>query len=346
MSKILPVLLLALPLFADEPAKPAITISGLAQIHARGFADQSGPVAETPDTFLLRRAEIRLTAAITPRISGYISIDPAKQLSVGTSGVAQSSNILQEVVISYQLAPKTFVDVGQFKIPVGYEGDLVSSSALQNIERALMYQARDPRGGGQGDIRDTGIRVRATTGPFEWHLGAFNGLGERQNTTAASDGKALVVRSLYNVSAIEGLRLGISGGYASGSAQPRRTIATAFAVYKRRALTVQTEYAAGKHRFEPRGYYAHVGLAVTPKIETTARYDLYDFDRGGAGDTAVRDASIGVNYFLRGNNAKIQANLIHRDGGRDLANAAVFPANAAAFANDGTQVRLNFQVAF
>ena len=346
MKKVIPALFLALPLLADEPAKPTITVSGLAQIHARGFTSQSGPVAETPDTFLLRRAEIRVSAVVTPKISGYIAIDPAKQLSIGTSGANQSSNVLQEAVISYQVSPKTFVDVGQFKIPVGYEGDLVSSSALQNIERALIYQARDPQGGGQGDIRDTGIRVRTAAGPFELQLGAFNGLGERQNTTAVADEKALVARAVYNVPAVAGLRLGVSGGHAASDTQPSRSIGTAFAVYKRGRTTFQTEYAAGKHRFEPRGYYAHVGVAVTPKIETTARYDVFDFDRDSAGGTEVRDAILGVNYLLRGNNAKIQANVIHRDGGANLVGVAGLPSSAAAFANSGTQLRVNFQVGF
>lgn len=109
MKKIIPALLVALPLAAEEPSKPTITVSGLAQIHARGFAGQSGPVAETPDTFLLRRAEIRVSAVVTPHISGYISVDPAKQLSIGANGANQSSNVLQEVVISYQVSPKTWL---------------------------------------------------------------------------------------------------------------------------------------------------------------------------------------------------------------------------------------------
>lgn len=338
MKRIALALFLTLPLVADDAAvKPSITFSGLAQIHARGFAGQSGPVTETPDSFLLRRAEIRITGTINQRITGYISVDPAKQLNMGSGGVSQSSNVLQEVVISYQVSPKTFVDVGQFKIPVGYEGDLVSSAALQNIERALFYQARDPQGGGQGDIRDTGIRLRTAAGPFEFHVGAFNGLGERQNTTAVGDEKALVARAVYNV---RGLRVGLSGGHASD-----RSIGTAFAVYKHGRATVQTEYAAGDHRYEPRGYYTHFGWALTPKIEATARYDVFDFDRNSVGDTVVRDAIVGANYLLRGNNAKIQANVIHRDGGANLV-GGTFPTSAATFANSGTQVRVNFQVGF
>ncbi|HEX2061515.1 MAG TPA: porin, partial [Thermoanaerobaculia bacterium] len=328
------ILLLALPLAAqEEPAKPVVTLSGLAQVHVRGFFDQSGPVAETPDTFLLRRAELRVTAVVTPRISGTVMVDVAKQLSIGSSGANPSSNILQEVVLTYQLSPKTHIDVGQFKIPIGYEGDLVSSAALPNVERALFFQARDPRGGGHGDVRDTGVRVRAAPGPFELQLGIFNGLGERQNTTAVADEKAVAARVLYHVPAIRGLRVGISGGYAGAGAQPSRTVGNAFAVYKQGKLTLQSEYVGAKHQFEPRGGYAHVGWAFTPKIEATARYDVFDFDRNSAGGTTVRDAILGINYSLRGNHARVQANLIHRHGGESLSGTPGLASSAAAFAN-------------
>lgn len=332
--------LFALSLSGEEPA---LKLSGLAQMHARSFAGQTGPVADTPDPFMLRRAEVRLTGTITTRLSGYVSVDLAKKLN-GTT--ARSSNVLQEVVISYRFAPKTFVDVGQFKLPIGYEGDLVASSKLQNVERALFFQARDPQGGGQGDVRDAGIRVRTTAGPFELQLGAFNGLGERQNTTSIGDETALVARALYNWPGVKGLKVGVSGGHAAGDAQPSRSVGSAFAVYQHGKATLQTEYAAGKHRFEPRGWYGHVGWALTPKIETTARYDIFDFDHNSAGDTVVRDAILGVNYLLRGNNAKIQANLIHRDGGGNLTALAGLPRSAASFANSGTQIRVNFQVGF
>jgi hypothetical protein len=188
--------------------------------------------------------------------------------------------------------------------------------------------------------------VRTAAGPFELQLGAFNGLGERQNTTSAGDGKAVVARALYHWPGIKGLRVGLSGGHASSDTQPARSLGSAFAVYKQGRLTLQGEYGGGKNRVEPRGYYAHAGWALTPRIETTARYDVFDFDRNSRGDTIVRDAILGVNYCLRGTNARIQANLIQRDGGESLAATPGLPGSAAAFANSGTQLRINFQVAF
>jgi hypothetical protein len=53
----------------------------------------------------------------------------------------------------------------------------------------------------------------------------------------------------------------------------------------------------------------------------------------------VRDITLGLNYFLRANNAKIQTNLVRRtsDGGVTL---------NPALRNDQLQLRTNFQVAF
>ena len=129
-----------------------VTLSGLLQVHYLGFPQNDG--ASQNETFRLRRGELRLTGNITPRLTGTVMIDPAKGLRLNsgtTPSVNQSSSILQEIQLSYLLnQSKTsplYGDIGQFKIPIGYEGDLVSSSALQAVERALMFRQRDPVNG-------------------------------------------------------------------------------------------------------------------------------------------------------------------------------------------------------
>ena len=331
--------------FADDTIKPTFVWSGLGQVHARLFNDQNGPAAETKSTLLLRRAELKVTATITPRINGWIMIDPAKQLSANANGVTQSSNILQELVVSYKVAEKTFFDIGQYKVHIGYEGDLLSAGATPNIERSLIYQARDPLGGGNGDVRDTGARVRGSIKKFDYWAGIYNGLGDRQNTTASADDKIYAGRLLLN--AVKGLQVGVSGGSASGDTGLHRRIINAFVVYKHDRVTLQSEYTSGENKFDFRGYYAHAGWTFTPRWEGTLRYDTYDFDRRrSGGDSTVTDSIVGVNYLLAGKNARIQANLIHRNGGSDLTAANGFWTNATTFANDRNELRLNFQVAF
>jgi hypothetical protein len=375
-------------------SKEKVIIGGLLQVRADAFNDQNGPNYDTTasnstrafDTFRIRRAELRLTApAITPRISGTIMFDLAKQLSQSTSSssnyaVSQSSTFFQEAQLSYLLKKAPFlastphssmyIDAGQFKIPFGYEGDMVSTSAVQTIDRALMFQARDPFGGGNGDIRDTGVQLRGTQGQFAYWLGAFNGLGERQNSSAASDNKAIIGRLAFRPASVPGLVVGVSaasgdtrntGGTNDGNSQrATRRLFNAFAAYKKDKWTLQGEFATNKADSQnaslmpfdrdARGYYAHVGYLFTPKIEGVLRYDYYNFDRT-LGDAAVRDIVAGINYYIKGNNAKIQLNVLRRSGGSDLTSTNGFgssgsSSNPRGFVTDRTEVRVQGQIAF
>lgn len=381
-------------------AKTPLVITGLGQVHYLSFFGQDDKLninQRQPDTFRLRRAELRLTApSITSRLSGTIQIDPAKAaassgatpatggLIQGAGGINQANNILQELQLSYLLrkgeTPSTnvtYIDVGQYKIPVGYES-LVSSAALQTVERALQFSQRDPFGGGFGDVRDTGVQVRGTQGEFDYRLGVFNGLGERQNALALSDAKAVLGLLSYKPKAIEGLTLGVSGGIGntrltSGpltgansilNNRTDRSLFNAFTAYKKDKLTLQAEYLTGDSQLQNindaslptalRGfrqrdinsYYGSVGYLFTPQIEGVLRYDSFDFDRN-LSDTTVKDLTFGVNYYIKSNNAKIQVNVVRRNGGAGLTAANNFPGGTTTnFLNDRTELRTNFQFSF
>lgn len=351
-------------------ARQPVTVSGLFQVQGNSLFSQSGPSAAVADTFRLRRAELRVTGKITNRISGTVMIDPAKNLALNavtvppgggavTPAVNQSTNVLQELMLTYNLSQKengaNFIDVGQYKIPIGYEGDLLSSSALPLINRALMFQLRDPFGGGYGDIRETGARLRGNAGAAHYDLGVYNGFGERQNTVAQSDAKAIIGRLAYRPASVPGLALGISGGTGSTGGAPRndRTVINAFGAYTWDKWLAQAEYLQGDA--QPLGggatrdvssYYGTLGYSFTPKLQAVARYDYFDANRNAAG-FAVKDISLGLNYFIKGNNAKIQANIVRRDGTGVAAPAAGASGSGLGnIANDSTAFIIQGQVAF
>ena len=377
------------PVNVSTASKLPITISGLFQVRGDSFRGQEDNVGPAFDTFRLRRAELRLTApSITSRVSGTIQLDFAKAISLagGGASINQAGRTLQEMQLSYLLrkgrvaagtptaagagnipAPPNniYVDAGQFKIPVGYEGDLVSSSAITTVERALMFAARDPFGGGFGDVRDTGVQLRGTQGQFRYWVGAFNGLGERQNDLSTSDTKAIIGRLAFSPSSIQGLTVGVSGargnnrnvGAVAGVSQSaERNLLNAFANYEKNKLTVRGEYLTGDSQRLPlnadgfendvRGYYGLIGYKFTPKIEGVFRYDYFNFDRA-LDDASVRDLVLGVNYYIKGNNAKIQANIVRRSGGGDIIGGNGFSGGLAnQFANDRTEFRVQGQIGF
>jgi hypothetical protein len=343
---------------AEAVAKPSvsakfpITVSGLMQVHGIGTLNESGPDTRASDTFRIRRGELKISSRITPRISAAAMFDIAK---FQDGNDRPSDEVLQEVVLSYLLnenkarGSSHTVDVGQFKLPIGYEGDQVSSSALQTIERALMFGTRDPFRGGYGDKREAGVRLRGTMGQFQYDLGAFNGLGERQNTTSTRDNKAIVGRVGFRPKSIKGLLVGVSaaqgntGNSTADAARLRRSLLNAFAAYQRNKWTAQAEYLtanadtiAGGSVRDVRSYYGSLGYRFTNRLEGVVRYDVFDFTRGAA-DGEISEATLGLNYYIKGNNAKIQANIVKRNGDESA------PSGSR---NDSTQLRTNFQVAF
>lgn len=338
--------------------KSPVVLSGLFQLHSLNYFDQDKAFPRTADTFRIRRAELRLTApSITSRISGTVQLDFAKavQNTAAAPLIRARDSVLQEIQISYLLNKKgtnqTQVDVGQFKIPIGYES-LQSSAALPLIERSLIFSQRDPFDGSYGDQRDTGIQLRGTQGQFAYRVGVFNGFGDRQNTLAISDPKAVLAWLSYKPKGISGLEFGVSGGKgntgnsANNGTGPRtdRDLKNAFITYKKNKLTLQGEYLTGDSQLidntglrKIKGYYGSVSYLFNPKIEGVFRYDYLDTDKT-LGNAAVRDLVFGANYYIKGNNAKIQTNLIFRNGGAGSPIAGLRP--------DRTELRTAFQIGF
>ena len=354
--------------------KVPITITGVMQAQNVSSFGQKGPSPNANDTFSVRRAQIRLTTNITPRVTGLVMFDPARVLNAnfrpatsgtgGTIAINRGASILQDLQISFLLrnrgtgtnSYRHFLDAGQFKIPIGYESTLIPAIAVPLIERSLMFTIRDPFGGGYGQLRDTGVQLRGNQGHLSYRVGIFNGLGERQNDVALSDTKAVAGLLSFNPTEVPGLQLGVSGGYGKTgvnglAGRPTRSIFNAFAVYKRDKFTFQGEYMTGKSETlgtvtarDIQGYYAGVAYAFTPKIEGLFRYDTFDTNRdAGIGvDSTVRDLILGLNYFIKGNNAKIQVNLLRRSG---AAGGGAFTP-PADMRNDRTELRTQAQIAF
>lgn len=367
--------------FVNSSSKLPVTVSALLQVQVSSFFNQDTTAARAQnDSFRLRRGEIRLTGQITPRLSGAIMFDLAKtgsQTSTftpapngGAGGTIsttnnQANNPLQEMVLAYQIRtdPKspTFVDLGQYKVPIGYEGDLVSTGALQTIDRALFYRETDNvsplnitnagNGGGFGDRREKGIRLRGSITPqFDYNLGVFSGLGERQNTVNdVSDQKIPVARLIFKPRGLQGLQIGVSGakgGNRFAGTKIDRRIINGFVVYKKDKITFQTEYLSGKGTVNVtpgtfknvKTYYASLGYLFTPRIEGVLRYDTLkrEFQTNATGNKTT-EALIGLNYYLKGNNAKAQINLVKANNS--------FNTNTPLTGNN-LALRTQFQVAF
>ncbi len=292
---------------------------------------------DSEDTFRLRRGEIKLSGEIVPKIQWTIMVDPAKELKVnkttttiGTTTVVedvsvdQQSKILQELFFRIGYLPYHLVDLGQFKIPVTEEGRR-SSAQLDTIERSIIGRT-------YGDKRDIGFQV---TGNFPWveyRIGLFN--GEGINQTDKNNQKDYT--GLLIAKPLLGLEVGGSGYRGSlGKSATDRDRYGAELRYQYQDLSFKSEAMWAKDGTTySNGWYLQLGYFILPKqLQGVVKYEGFDPDQSKSNDKE-HDLTIGINYFIKGHNAKTQLNYTNKD------------FQSARTEKDNNQILAALQIAF
>ncbi len=297
------------------------------------------------DTFRIRRTELYFNGQITNKARWQVMIDPSKVLAleaapadgprlVVSPAISQSTRLLQNAVITFDYNPRVRWSIGQFKLPLGLEGQQ-SSGRLDTVERALFASDR-ARGGAYADVRDIGVMVRGGSGSrLDVQAGIFNGVAESQNEVDRNDQKAFAASVV--VRPVSGLHLGSSGAWGNGGGdRPRRDRLGAEVQYTRGPLTLRSELMTGRdgpvHR---RGAYGHAGYRFSPRVEGVLRFDTWDPDTDSDGTPSSvreRDYIAGVNVFLSQHNLKLQANYLRKTFHDDVVPARdVFLINTQTF---------------
>lgn len=284
----------------------------------------------TNNTFRFRRAEMKFSGQILPKVKWTLMIDPAKALSVNKTTTAisgvpvvtdvspnQASRILQDAFITLAYVKNVNVDIGQYKIPLSQEG-LQSSSALDTVERALFMSDRS-RGGGLGDIRDFGVQFSGPLGNnFNYQIGLFNGVGENQNIPDTNQQKDVIGRFVVRPPIIKGLQIGVSGAWSNGNrtTNPGRDRLGGELLYANKKFKFKAEVMGGVDGdFHRLGYYTHFGYKITPKLEAIFRIDGFDPDRRretNSSNVTELDYVSGINYYIKEHNVKFQFNYIRK----------------------------------
>jgi hypothetical protein len=293
-------------------------------------------------SFRIRRAEIRVKGELVPKTIGYVvMLDPARLLdfkpssadvkdtmggSVGSVGVLQppgalggstilgggSSSLLQDVELTY-MTDYADVSIGQFKIPVSYEG-FNSASKLLLPERSLVARKF-------GDRRDVGLKITKKLHYFGYYVGVFN--GEGQNNLDTNDQKDLALR--LEAYPIDGLTLALVGYTSVGD---RDLVGTKDRIegdirFEKSGLLLQAEAirgwdvvgtAASHARIEGQGFYVTAGYTLFDSLQPIVRVGSLDPEVGKdeKGATAIdpRDEitayELGLNYYVKKHDAKLQ----------------------------------------
>lgn len=283
------------------------------------------------DTFRIRRAEIKFTGTILPKLNWTVMFDPAKVLAVNRTsatvdgapvlvdaGVSQSSRILQDAFIGYDPLKVLRFKVGQFKFPLGLEAQYANSD-LPTVERALFMSDR-ARGGDLADVRDIGAMAWGSIGsPVDYQFGVFNGAGDFQNQTDATDRKELVGRVALRPLGRKWLQIGSSAAWSSASGtaavDPRRNRLGGELLVRPGKLTFISEVMGGLDGPVRRmGGYGHLAYRFG-SWEPLFRFDYFDPDRAFENTSATaaeRDYIAGLNYYLQEHHAKLQLNYVRK----------------------------------
>jgi hypothetical protein len=323
----------------DEPGAAKIVVGKTGQgflqigILAQGWFLLERGNDLTTSTFRLRRAEIAARGEILPKHVGYsIMLDPAKVREFGTTTVAgppdadgnpttvtvrqpvSSVSVLQDFYITF-LSPYIDVSLGQFKIPVSWEG-YNSSSKIIMPERAFASVQ-------YGDRRDLGMRLAKSFGRWGYSAGVFNGPG--LNNLDNNNQKDVALR--LEAYPIKGLTLaGVtydSIGYRQRAGTKDRWEGDVR--YEGGPYLVQAEYIRSrdvtKDKADPvngQGFYVAAGYTIkkTPlplhgDLQPIVRVGYLDQDTdqdvAATGADELVHYDVGLNYYLRAHEMKLQA---------------------------------------
>ncbi len=281
------------------------------------YVASEGP-EDLSNTFRIRRAEISLKGEFASgRIGFGLMIDPARVLefrdrTFGEATVKQPAgpvSMFQDFYVTYKT---TYVEasLGQFKIPVSWEG-YNSSSKLLFAERAPVSRAF-------GDKRDLGIRLAKKFERFGYMAGVYNGAAlNNLDDDNAKDAALRLEAYPLDGFVLAGVVYSSFGQRRDENARFRREIDLRI---ERGPVLFQSEAIQGTDVKEgvatdSYGFYGAVALTLVDTVQPAVRVGYYDpnsaRDLDPTLDRNIDEAwnlDLGVNYFLQKNEARLQLN--------------------------------------
>ena len=322
------------PASATPAARPTVTLSGYiqAELDAGAQGDTRFPA---PDRFFLRRARLTASGTVLPTLAYRVQVDLAGGLG-SASAIAAS---LTDGYVEWTRFTAAHVRFGQFKAPFGREW-LVQSTQLVTVERTLATDRLTLN-------RQIGVTLDGTVqrGAVEYQVGMFNGNG--RNTTINDNKRFLyVARGAATAWRAGSSRLDV-GANAYWSDDTKLSMPAEFGFDStpqtqasdnlfsgtRRGAGVDAHFESGpwsadtellrihftQMAADPLRTSSSTGWYVLPSryvyrrlIQVVGRYERYRPDVAIAGNT-TSEWTAGVNYYARGNTAKVMADYLWVD---------------------------------
>ena len=283
---------------------------------------------EIDNTFRIRRAELSAQGEIVPGWVRYkLMIDPAKVLEFGSATLVVDNqdpaptdpdnpeqvtvrqpvsavSMFQDFFVTF-LVPYVEISIGQFKIPVSWEG-FGSSSRLLFPERAAVSRRF-------GDRRDLGLMLAKKFEWFGYTLGLYNGAGQNNFDTNNTKDLALRLEGYpfegLTIAGVAYLAVG-DRGQAGTKDRYEGDLRFDYAgfLFQGEYIYAHDVNASGAD-VHGHGFYAAVAYTIADLLQPCARVGYLDpdLDHEGTGTTdELWQIDAGLNWFLHRHEAKLQ----------------------------------------
>ena len=310
---------------AEEPPPPKKLSVGSEGLFQPGVLLQAwfrvAHEGETTSTFRMRRAEMSAKGEIVPGLVAYaVMIDAAKVLETEDVTIEDASgeevtvrqpqgaiSAFQDLFITFQ-SPYVDASIGQFKIPVSWEG--------YNSSSKLLFAERAPVAREFGDRRDIGLRLAKTWEYFGYSAGLFN--GTTLNNLDNNNAKDAAMR--LEAYPVKGL---VIAGVAYASVGDRGEPGTKDRFegdvrYENGPFLVQAEYirghdVTGSGEASGHGFYGALAWTFAEVLQPALRIGYLDPDVDAdlpvsASKDELFHVDVGLNYFIQKHEAKLRLN--------------------------------------
>lgn len=317
----------------------ALKLGGMLQIQVDG-GDKGDRRFNSDNTrFYLRRARLGATATFSENMEARVEAEFAGTLGEANAMRAQ----LTDGYIQWSPTDELYARAGQFKTPFGFE-QLAADPRLYTIERSLGNDRLTLS-------RQIGAQIggNVTDKRLNYALGAFNGTSV--NSSSNDNSKFTLVGRLGAVplateKGTKGPRFAVGvNGYMSDDDRVsgfggefgfntstnatadnvfagKRTVWGTDAQFSVGDLDIWTEYLGARYepdnntpseQIDAEAWYIQTAYYLVPeKLQAVAKYDTFDPNTDKENDR-VHTWTLGLNYYIRGNDLKFQFNYLNSD---------------------------------
>lgn len=307
--------------------------SSYVQLRYSGIEDEE-------NLWALRRFKLMVGGNLTPRVQWY-----AQGLyKDGNRSPTDGRVYFQEAWLRFAYRREIQFVAGQFKPPFGRER-FTPDFEIYTMDRSLVTDALTPDGPYIDSFyRDRGIQVDGELPRrFRYAVGVFDGRGANHQFRGIGP---MVVSQLLHHPVRERvlggrpftLQLGGAAGFRRGGDLPFRPCCAARATdgiehfrgadqrwgvecsadwgdlqIRAEAIQAHLSYANQQGRdFTARGWYTQGAKRFARRWQMVFKYEEFDPDRREVNSKDVRQATLGLNYYLRQNRAKLMAGYVLR----------------------------------